>query len=78
MRKCLTYFSLSIIYQIFLEIAQNLMKQEDLQEWAEAYDKEHQDFIEQGTLKTGCSENGARVLDSGYNHSNPFQGDQLC
>ncbi len=29
----------------------NAMRREDRQEWAEAYDKDYQGFIEQGTLK---------------------------
>jgi hypothetical protein len=36
---------------------------EDRQEWAEAYDKEYQGFIEQGTLKIAGLEKGAKVLD---------------
>ncbi len=39
------------------------MQREDQQEWAEAYDKEYQGFIEQGTLKTARPEKGAKVLD---------------
>ena len=40
------------------------MKREDRQEWAEAYDKEYQGFIEQGTLKIAKPEKGAKVLDT--------------
>ena len=40
------------------------MQREDQQEWAEAYDKEYQGFIEQGTLKIARPENGAKVLDT--------------
>ncbi len=36
------------------------MRREDWQEWAEAYDKEYQGFIEQGTLKIARPE----VLDT--------------
>jgi hypothetical protein len=39
------------------------MRREDRQEWAEAYDKEYQGFIEQGTLKIARPE-GAKVLDT--------------
>jgi hypothetical protein len=40
------------------------MRREDRQEWAEAYDKEYQGFIEQGTLKIARPEKGAKVLDT--------------
>jgi hypothetical protein len=40
------------------------MRREDRQEWAEAYDKEYQGFIEQGTLKIAKPEKGAKVLDT--------------
>ncbi len=40
------------------------MRREDLQEWAEAYGKEYQGFIEQGTLKIARPEKGAKVLDT--------------
>jgi hypothetical protein len=40
------------------------MRREDQQEWAEAYDKEYQGFIEQGTLKIARPEKGAKVLDT--------------
>jgi hypothetical protein len=40
------------------------MQREDRQEWAEAYDKEYQGFIEQGTLKIAKPEKGAKVLDT--------------
>ena len=36
----------------------------DLLEWAEAYGKEYQGFIEQGTLKIARPEKGAQVLDT--------------
>jgi hypothetical protein len=42
------------------------MQREDRQEWAEApeaYDKEYQSFIEQGTLKIARPEKGAKVQD---------------
>jgi hypothetical protein len=39
------------------------MRREDRQEWAEAYDKEYQGFIEQGTLKLARPEKGAKGLD---------------
>jgi hypothetical protein len=38
-------------------------RREEWQEWAEAYDKEYQGFIEQGTLKIAEPEKGAKVLD---------------
>jgi hypothetical protein len=38
------------------------MQQEDLQEWAEAYENNYQGFIEQGTLKIAWPEQGAKVL----------------
>ncbi len=40
------------------------MQREDQQEWAEAYDKEYQGFVEQGTLKIARPEKGAKVLDT--------------
>ncbi len=41
------------------------MQREDRQEWAEeAYDKEYQGFIEQGTIKIARQEEGAKVLDT--------------
>ncbi len=40
------------------------MRREDQQEWAEAYDKEYQGFIEQRTLKIARPEKGAKVLDT--------------
>ncbi len=40
------------------------MRREDGQEWVEAYDKEYQGFIEQGTLKIARPEKGAKVLDT--------------
>ncbi len=39
------------------------MQQEERQEWAEAYDKECQGFIEHGTLKIARPVKGAKVLD---------------
>jgi hypothetical protein len=42
----------------------NAKRREDRQEWAEAYDKEYQGFIEQGTLKIARPEKGAKVLDT--------------
>ncbi len=40
------------------------MQREDRQEWAEAYNKEYQGFIEQGTLIIARPEKGAKVLDT--------------
>ncbi len=40
------------------------MQREDRQQWAEAYDKEYQGFIEQGTLKIARPEKGAKVVDT--------------
>jgi hypothetical protein len=40
------------------------MQRGDQQEWAEAYIKEYQGFIEQGTLKIAWPEKGAEVLDT--------------
>ncbi len=40
------------------------MQRADRQEWAEAYNKEYQGFIEQGTLKIARPEKGAVVLDT--------------
>ncbi len=42
----------------------DVMQREDQQEWAEAYDKEYQGFIEQGTLKIARPEKGAKVLNT--------------
>jgi hypothetical protein len=39
------------------------MQREDRQEWVEAYNKEYQGFIEQGTLINARPEKGAKVLD---------------
>ncbi len=40
------------------------IRREDQQEWAEAYDKEYQGLIEQGTLKIARPQKGAKVLDT--------------
>ena len=40
------------------------MTREDRQEWGEAYLKEHQGFIEQGTFKVARPPKGAKVLDT--------------
>jgi hypothetical protein len=40
------------------------MTREDWQEWGEAYLKEHQGFIEQGTFKIARPPKGAKVLDT--------------
>ncbi len=40
------------------------MQREELQVWAEAYNKEYQGFIKQGCLEIARPEKGAKVLDT--------------